>query len=64
MVGMVLQARTKATGRVVLSQDAVTACILMVVISPVLCLLNVLQFIPGLSRGNLFTGWATRVASL
>lgn len=55
---MVLQAGTKTTGRVVvISKDAVTAYILMVMIFPV-CVLNILYFILCLSRGNLFMGWA------
>lgn len=56
--GLVLQAGTKTTGRVVvISKDAVTAYILMVMIFPV-CVLNILYFILCLSRGNLFMGWA------
>ena len=36
----------------------------MVRILPASCLLNILYFTPSLSGGNLFTDWATMVASL
>lgn len=50
-----LQARMKTTGKADIVSEGCSACIcLVVMISPVLCLLNILHFILSLSGGNLF----------
>lgn len=45
-------------------QLLVAVCRFTALIFPVLCLLNILHFFLGLSGGNLFTDWATMLASL
>lgn len=45
-------------------QLLVAVCRFMALIFPVLYLLNILHFFLGLSGGNLFTDWATMLASL
>ena len=60
----VLQTRTKPIGRCGIIPECVTACILLEMISPVLCLLNVLHLFPSLSDGNPFEEWLHSEISL
>ena len=55
----------KPQAGLVLSQSAVTACILLNSHDfPILSLLNILPVVHSLSKGNLFMDWVTTVASL
>lgn len=62
---MIFEPGHKTTGRCAFSQRVgIVFRIVVVIFSSVLCLLDILYFVPSLSEGNLFGDWAATMASL